>query len=83
MDQLPLKIIVWIGENWKLILTLAPFVGLAFIYAGFVPTLTKAYFQLKEALRLMFTTKPGFIIGIIILAIWAYFYMWYRDWIPK
>lgn len=83
MDQLPLKIILWIGENWKWILTIAPFIGLALIYAGFVPTLTRAYYRLKEALRLMFTTKAGFVIGIILLIIWVYFYMWYDNVIPK
>lgn len=83
MDQLPLKILVWIGEHWKLILAIAPFVGLAFIYAGFVPILTRGYYKLKEAFRLMFTTKAGFVIGVILLAIWAYFYVWYDKVIPK
>jgi hypothetical protein len=77
------KVFVWFGEHWKLVLYIAPFVGLAFMYGGFVPTLTRGYYRLKEAFRLMFTTPAGFVIGVIVLLVWAYFNYWYTQWIPK
>lgn len=69
-------------SNWKLILSLAPFGLLIIMYAGLVPTLTRGYYRLKEALRLVFTTRAGFVIGIIVLLIWAYFNFWYTKLIP-
>jgi len=76
-----LRIYAWIIENWKLILKIAPVLVLIWMYM-YIPRFARAYYNAKEALRLVFTTRFGFILGIIILLVWAYFNFYYVKIIP-